>query len=53
MRVRIGVRYSRDPYSVLADSAFIYNPTLNEPAHLVSGMSHWKLDAVTNLLFGS
>jgi len=27
---------------LLAYSAYVHSPTLNEPAHLVAGLSHWK-----------
>ena len=27
---------------LLAYSAFVHSPTLNEPGHLVAGLSHWK-----------
>ena len=27
---------------LLAYSAYVHNPTLNEPGHLVAGLSHWK-----------
>ena len=29
---------------LLAYSAYVHSPTLNEPAHLVAGISHWKFD---------
>ena len=30
--------------SLLAYSAYVHSPTLNEPAHLVAGLSHWKFN---------
>lgn len=27
---------------LLAYSAYVHSPTLNEPGHLVAGLSHWK-----------
>ena len=29
--------------SLLALGAYVHSPTLNEPGHLASGLSHWKL----------
>ncbi|HMO83603.1 MAG TPA: hypothetical protein PKC18_01650 [Lacipirellulaceae bacterium] len=28
--------------ALLAYSAYVHSPTLNEPGHLVAGLSHWK-----------
>lgn len=28
--------------AILAYCAYVHSPTLNEPAHLVAGLTHWK-----------